>query len=458
MDRARLGLIASLTIISVVLASSVALMIPELRHRLPSIQGLNYGMVQVGLVTIMLVFALYTYEREKNFRRLTRRLIAERVDAARMTARIETFQEVASERDTVSALLLASADGIVVVDSGRLVERLNPSLEEITGRRYSDAVGMRCEDLFGCARDGALACGTCPFMQVFEDGEAVRDHAFEALRPDGSIVWVSGAYAPVRGSEGKTVSVIGSVRDVSRGKEVEQLQQDFVSIVSHEVRGPLTAIKGFVRTLLLKDERLSHDTRADFLRIIDEQAERLNQLVEDLLNVSRIDSRRLKMRFDDFDIEASVRKLLNQFRMKWGDREIVVDADPSLPLIRADSSKVEEILINLIDNAVKYSPQGGVVRVSAHPMQDHIEITVEDSGIGISPDDAARLFERFHRIASPETRDIGGTGLGLYIVKNLVEAHGGTVVVTSAPGVGSTFTITLPINDHPRTIVTEGQR
>lgn len=445
LDRSRLGMIVSLTIIIVVLATTVAVMIPELRGRLPRVEGLNYRTVQLGLISIMVGFALYTYERERTLRRLHRKLVSERVSAARMAARLDTLQEVATERDTVNALLLASADGIVVVDKERSVERMNPAIEGIIGLTADQARGKKCEDLFGCARDGSLACGTCPFSQVFSGGKAVIDHAFEARRGDGTKIWISGAYAPVHGGDGQVVSAIGSVRDVTKGKEVEELQQDFVSIVSHEVRGPLTAIKGFVKTLILKNDRLSSDTRSDFLRTIDEQAERLNQLVEDLLNVSRIESRRLRMRFERIDLEATIHKLLNQFRLKWGDKEIVIDADPTLPLVVADPPKIEEVLINLIDNAVKYSPNGGGVKVTLHRMEQHVEIAIEDSGIGISPEDAAKLFEKFHRIASRETRDIGGTGLGLYIVKNLVEAHGGRVFVSSAPGVGSTFTITLLI-------------
>ncbi|MGH9195775.1 MAG: histidine kinase dimerization/phospho-acceptor domain-containing protein, partial [Acidimicrobiia bacterium] len=369
LDRSRLGTLTSLTIITIVLATTVAVMIPQLRDRLPRIEGLNYGTVQFGLISIMVVFALYTFERERRLRRLHRRLMSERISAASMAARLDTLQEVATERDTVNALLLASADGILVVDKNRSIERMNPAMEGIIGRNAEETLGSKCEEVFGCSRDGVLACGTCPFSQVFAGGRPVIDHAFEAGRADGQKVWVSGAYAPVRGADGKMVSAIGSVRDVTKGKEVEALQQDFVSIVSHEVRGPLTAIKGFVKTLLLKNDRLTAETRFDFLRTIDEQAERLNQLVEDLLNVSRIESRRLRMRFEQMDLEASVHKLLNQFRLKWDDKEIVIDADPTLPLVVADVPKIEEVLINLIDNAVKYSPNGGAVKVSMHRME-----------------------------------------------------------------------------------------
>jgi signal transduction histidine kinase len=121
-----------------------------------------------------------------------------------------------------------------------------------------------------------------------------------------------------------------------------------------------------------------------------------------------------------------------------------------VPPVKGDAKKVDEILINLIDNAIKYSPDGGEVRVSMVRDGDFVEVSVEDSGIGIAPEDAARLFQKFHRVSTPETRDIGGTGLGLYIVKNLVEAHGGRIWLQSAPGVGTTFTFTLPVSPANR--------
>ncbi|MGH2813414.1 MAG: sensor histidine kinase, partial [Actinomycetota bacterium] len=159
----------------------------------------------------------------------------------------------------------------------------------------------------------------------------------------------------------------------------------------------------------------------------------------------RLDSRRLQMKLEPVDLPSLTLKLVDQFKSKWGTRNIVVDAPAHLPAVPADESRIEEVLVNLIDNAVKYSPQGGNVTVRMNPVDGHVEVSVEDSGIGIAPEDTAKLFQKFQRIASAETRDIGGTGLGLYIVKGLVEGHGGTVLVQSVPGVGSTFTFTIPV-------------
>jgi signal transduction histidine kinase len=230
----------------------------------------------------------------------------------------------------------------------------------------------------------------------------------------------------------------------AEAEEANRVKDEFVSIVSHELRAPLTAIKGFAKTLVLKDEELSPATRREFLSTVNEQAERLARLVDDLLQVSRIDSKRVRVEWTEVAVDELVRELMSQFHSKWGSRRILVDADPGLPYVRADRSKLEEVLINLIDNAIKYSPEGTPVRVTARAVGDEVEVDVEDRGIGIAPEDVAQLFQKFQRITTPATRDIGGTGLGLYIVKGLVEAHGGRVWVESVPGTGSTFAFTMP--------------
>jgi PAS domain S-box-containing protein len=435
----------SVSAIALALAGAVALMINGVKQYLPQIAGLDYRVLQIGIVMLVFVFLLYTFERERHLRRITGELVAEKVESARAGSKLDLFSDIQTERDTVSALLGASADGILVVDAARRADRANPALRELVGLPERPFEGALCEEVLGCRHGDKLACGEmCPFERVIASGQSLRDHSFATTTRDGRNIWLSGAYSPVRDLDGNIAFGIASLRDVTRAKEVEQLQHDFVSIVSHELRGPLTAIKGFVTTLISKSDRLAPETRFEFLETINHQADRLNQLVEDLLNVSRIDSRRLQMKMIELDLEALTRKLVGEFYAKWGSREITIDADPALPLVMADRSKIEEVLINLIDNAVKYSPAGGSVKVTMVPTRVGVQVAVEDSGIGIAPEDAAKLFQKFNRIASEATRDIGGTGLGLYIVRSLVEAHGGRIWLTSAPGEGSTFTFTLP--------------
>lgn len=352
-----------------------------------------------------------------------------------------------SDPSTPPPVLGSIADGVVVVDCDRVIRWANPAAEEMLHAGRDDLSGQECWEVFGCHRDGDLSCGAvCPFQRVLATGEALVQTAFPS-RSKGSTIWISGSLAAVE-HDGRS-AVVATLRDVTTSREVEELESDFVSIVSHELRGPLTALKGFVQTLIRKGDDLPEETKKDFLETINQQADRLNQLVEDLLNVSRIEARRLQMKVGPVDLEERVNRLVGEFQTKWGRHEIVTDRAPDLPKIPADEKKVDEILINLLDNAVKYSPGGGPVRVLIQQVDDDLHVSVEDSGIGIAPEDAARLFQKFHRIATPQTRDIGGTGLGLYIVKHLVEAQGGRIWVTSAPSKGSTFTFTLPLDGPP---------
>ncbi|MGH2704941.1 MAG: ATP-binding protein [Actinomycetota bacterium] len=438
-QRSRLGIILSLAVVSISLASSLSLIIAGFEDQLPQFAGLDYRVIQIGLVLLVVAFAAYTFSRDRRLRRLHDELVEEKVGAARLAERISTLRHVETERDILEGVLSSSADGTLVVDRQRRVVRTNPALLSLTGSN-GPAMGRRCDEVLGCSRPGGLACGDrCPFSEVLESEDAVLDHTFD-LRGR----WVSGAYAPIRGRDGRLAFVIGSLRDVTRAKEMEQLQHDFVSIISHELRGPLTAVKGFVTTLLRQETRLPPDARREFLRTINDQADRLNDLVDDLLSVSRIESRRLHMKLEAFDLEPLARKVLDGMRGKWGDRDIVLEAPTDLSPVHADGARISQVLVNLVDNAVKYSPAGGPVRVCLSETEEDVAVAVEDSGIGIAPEDAARLFEKFNRISTPETRDIGGTGLGLYIVKSIVEAHGGRIFLSSAPGVGSTFTFELP--------------
>ena len=323
---ARAGVVVGLGVVAVLLATVVALLLSPAREDLPDVAGLDYRVVQVGVVLVVAAFSTYVWERERRIRALGEEITVRRVEAARMSAEVVSLQ-----------------------------------------------------------------------------------------------------------------------RDMARQREMEQLQRDLVSIVSHEVRGPLAAIKGFSATLLVQSHRMTAEDRHGFLEGIDQQADRLARLVEDLLEVQTIDAGALRIRPSEVDLESLTRGVVTRFSSKWGERRIVMRADPGLPAVPADPARIEEVLANLIDNAVKYSPRGGDVGVALAHGRRCVEVSVSDAGIGIPADEIPRLFQKFHRIACPETRGIGGSGLGLYIVKGLVEAHGGRICVASRPGEGSTFTFSLPL-------------
>jgi signal transduction histidine kinase len=206
----------------------------------------------------------------------------------------------------------------------------------------------------------------------------------------------------------------------------------------------LTAIKGFTRTLMLKADMLSDERRLEYLSMVNEQSNRLAHLVDDLMQVSRIDAGRVTLDPRALDVGETLSGLLEQFHSKWSAREIVVGRDADVPAAFADPHKLEEILINLIDNAVKYSETDTRIEISIGTDGGDVIVSVRDHGQGIAPDDIPKLFQKFARLPSDSTSDIPGTGLGLYIVKGFVVAHGGRVWVDSALGEGSAFSFTLP--------------
>ncbi|MGH2784339.1 MAG: sensor histidine kinase [Actinomycetota bacterium] len=405
------------------------------------------GTLRVALLGLIVAFALYAIDRERNLRRLAERLTEEQVETAQLNTKLHFLSELQRERDTNAALLDGAADGIAVVDKDLRLLRFNKAIGELTGRNPGRVLGgLAPVVLQFTSTDGTrLEGGAYPLAAVFADGGQRPATELMLRQPDGEQRWVSGTFSPILDpATSQPILALAILRDISTQKEIEQMQRDFVWVVSHELRAPLTAIRGFAKTLVVKDDELSPQSRREFLATVNEQAERLARLVDDLLQVSRIESKRVRVEWTEVPLAKLIGELIVQFHSKWGSRRILLDLDPMLPAVRVDRAKLEEILINLIDNAIKYSPEHTPIRVSAAVNGEEIEVSIADRGFGIAAEDVAQLFQKFQRITTNETRDIAGTGLGLYIVKGLVEAHGGRVGVVTAPGAGSTFSFSVP--------------
>ncbi|MBU1869796.1 MAG: cell wall metabolism sensor histidine kinase WalK, partial [Candidatus Omnitrophica bacterium] len=227
-------------------------------------------------------------------------------------------------------------------------------------------------------------------------------------------------------------------------KKLSKRKSDFISSVSHELRTPLTSIKGFVETLLegaLEDKENSRH----FLKIIQDHADRLNNLINDLLDLSSFESKESGLDLEEFNLKDFADDVLFGFRAQLKKKDVTLTNDlPADIMIKADKDKIEQVLTNLIDNAIKFNKQHGFVRIYCQSQDDKIKVYVEDSGSGILPKDIPRIFERFYRVDKARSRELGGTGLGLSIVKHIIELHGGSVGVESAEGLGSSFWFTIP--------------
>jgi two-component system phosphate regulon sensor histidine kinase PhoR len=239
------------------------------------------------------------------------------------------------------------------------------------------------------------------------------------------------------------------LHDVSELRRLETVRRDFVANVSHELRTPLTAIKGYAETLLgpAGDER---ETARRFLQIIDRHSERLGRLIDDLLTLSDLEFGRTPLRRRGLAIEPAIDDVVQMLSDRAGQRGVTVAADvaPDTPLVHADGDQLRQVLINLVDNAIKYTPADGCVRISARPAGSGdsaaVELAIADTGVGIPSQDLPRLTERFFRVDKARSRELGGTGLGLAIVKHIVQAHGGRLTIESSLGRGTTVRVILP--------------
>lgn len=272
---------------------------------------------------------------------------------------------------------------------------------------------------------------------------------FEMKLPGPRERWLQINAAPIFNGKGKRQGTVLVFHDLTRLKQLENARQEFVANVSHELRTPLSLIKGYTETLLdgAKD---NPELVAKFLAIIDRNAQRLKLLIEDLLAISEFESGRLRLDLKDVSLSQLVVKTLGDFQERAAARNVtLLNQVPDLAL-RADPDRLEQVLCNLIDNAIKYGRANGTVTIAARAADNgQVEISVQDDGPGIPRCALERVFERFYRVDKARSRDQGGTGLGLAIVKHLVQSQGGKVWVTSQPDHGATFCFTLPRNSEP---------
>lgn len=349
----------------------------------------------------------------------------------------------------IEGVLVIGPDGRVSLDNASM-RRLLPTIGDLAGRTATEA--LRSTE-FAAAVRGVLAGGPAPVIDLSVGAAGDETDArttVEGIPAPRRTFRVS--MAPLTLDEGR--SVIAVFHDVSRLRELESLRQDFVANVSHELRTPLTAIKGYVETL--REGDVAPEDRVRFLDTVSRHTERLSTLIEDLLDLSRLESPETKLDVRPLALEPAVRRTLDLLEGSAQSRKVTLHHDISmgLPIVIADSGSLEQILVNLLDNAIKYTRPGGRVTLSAIRQGCFVRIAVTDTGIGIPATDLPRVFERFFRVDRGRSREQGGTGLGLAIVKHLVHLQGGEVGVDSEPGRGSTFWFTLPDSGDPGDPVT----
>lgn len=356
----------------------------------------------------------------------------------------ESYGRVAEEQSKAITAIEASPDAIWVSDSRRRVVMVNSALERLTGRRREELLGGTCRYLLEVhTTDGASICDVlCPFRHPDAESGTIEG----CIRTvSGKEVSIEISYGRITDSAGRLAGVMHIVHDLTERKEVERLKDEFISMVSHELRTPLHHIKGFATTLLQTDVEWDAPTQRDFLESISGETDRLANLVEKILQLSRLEAGALPMEKDWHQAHDLAKGALQWRRNLAADRQVRLRVVPDLPTLFVDGREIEVVLINLIENAVKYSSRGTPITVGVERQGDQMLFSVVDEGIGIDAEHLERIFERFYR-ADGEGVRVAGTGLGLAICKGIVEAHGGRIWVESTPGVGSRFYFSLPVD------------
>jgi PAS domain S-box-containing protein len=359
-------------------------------------------------------------------------LLAVAASTSAALANAELYQRVELERERSVAILANIAEGIVAVDREGKVVLWNSAAEIITGVPASVALGRAPVDVLQRSLEAA-------------DGEA-RGERLVPITRGREDVWLSVTEAVMRDPLGAVAGRIFAFRDISGDRLIEQVKSDFVSTVSHELRTPLTSIYGFAETLLRQDVMFGDEERETFLRYIASESQRLTSIVDTLLNVARLDTGDLQVNLAQTDVRDVVGQVLDTVSaVELNGHRFVVEL-PEEPLAAtADPEKLRQVCTILVENALRYSPDGGTVTVGASRRQDTVEVSVADEGIGIPQSDQEQIFRKFYRGSDADLRlDSGGTGLGLFIARGLVTAMGGRIWVSSREGEGSRFAFELP--------------
>jgi signal transduction histidine kinase len=250
-------------------------------------------------------------------------------------------------------------------------------------------------------------------------------------------------YAPLLSAEGTLINIIATVRDITRFREADELKRTFVSVISHELKTPVALIKGYVGTLRREDVAWDREIVKDSLAVIEDEADRLTELIENLLDATRLQSGTLSLQRTEIELEEMVNRVAARFQTQSRRHTIVVEFPPNFPMIFGDEDRLEQVFYNLLSNALKYSPEGGEIRISGQIRPEQVILCVSDQGPGIAPQDIPHVFARFYR-STEASRTTKGAGLGLFLARAVVEAHGGRIWVDPKPGQGARICLSLP--------------
>ena len=342
----------------------------------------------------------------------------------------DTLEEIQGERDKLGTIFLHMTDGVTAFNAEGKLIHMNPTAENLLGATFQEDAHFN--DVFeGIDAPTPIAAGEQGFVQM----------ELERMGRTLSVL-----FAPYGENERGIIAVI---HDITEQRKLDEARREFIANVSHELRTPLTNVKSYTETLIDAAGELPTDTEVKFLSVIAGETDRMTRIVKDLLTLSKLDCGKMDLHFHRFSMQHMVESVYNAMVLEAGNNglELTLNIQGKMPDMNGDRERLEQVVINILSNAVKYTPSGGhIVLSAARRDEGHVMIRVKDDGMGIPKDDIPRLFERFYRVDKARSRAKGGSGLGLAIAKEMVEAHRGTIYLESQLDEGTTVTVVLPTN------------
>ncbi len=358
------------------------------------------------------------------------------------------------ERRELTAIFDGATDAILQVDADCAVLRINAAAERLLGVSARDAIGRSCGSVLGCDKLGGHPEGTCPLAEVLATGAPIAYRESTVLGAQGLSIRVAGGYARTRGATTENARATAIVRDITAVKALEELKAGFIATVSHELRTPLALIQGYADTLLHLE--LDEQAKRSYVERIHQTTGRLSALVSDILDVTHLDADPLVLERSPVQLASLVARLRGDLWITGGADRLRIELPTDLPPLEVDSTRVSQVLENLVSNALKYAPPDSPVTIGARVEGDWVIVWVDDLGVGVPEEDRGLVFEPFHRARNVRESNVPGTGLGLHISRRLVEAHGGTIWLDARPdgGPGTRATVTLPVLPRARRALT----
>ena len=408
--------------------------------------GLLSGVVLPMIVRKQVIGVIFIFRNYMgNFSSNDKALLQSFADQAAVAVQnAQLYSQVNQEKQRMNALLDTAADGILILSSDHTIERYNPALarmlgvfdEDLRGKKHGDVI--RWENI----REGLT------LEQAELGGWPLTQHA--TLYVEGNLEKAGGmhlpvgiTYAPLLSSSSSLLNIIATLRDITHFREAEKLKSTFISVISHELKTPVALIKGYVSTLRREDVSWERQVVEESLEVIEEEADRLTELIENLLDASRLQAGALEMNQSDVALEVLAGRIAKRFQTQTDTHSFVINFPKNFPVIVGDEDRLTQVLSNLVSNAIKYSPNGGQILINGRVKQAQVVLCVSDQGTGIAQNDIPYVFDRFYR-SEDASRQTKGAGLGLFLARAVIEAHGGRIWVDSKPGHGASICFSLP--------------